>query len=462
MKLIGKTLTELLSLIEKKHISEEETTNYFLKRALKYNRKLNVFISLQNKIKHNKKGVLKGIPIPFKDNFLTKGINTSAASNLLKDFIPPYNSTVVQRLLNNGSSILGKTNMDAWAHGSSTETSDFGPTRNPWDTTRSPGGSSGGSAAAVSAYLSPIAIGSETAGSVRQPAAWCGIVGLKPTYGRVSRYGVIAMGSSLDCPGVLALSVKDSAIILSLIAGKDKYDATTSDISVPNYQYLIKSPKKYKIGIPEEYLKDTEKDIKNNILDAVKIYEKMGHKIVKIKLMSPKYSVSVYTIIQRAEVSSNLSRYDGLRYGKTRDFFGEEAKKRIMLGTFTLSQGYVDEYYKKAQKIRTLIIEDFNKAFKEVDLILAPTTPNTAMKLGESSKYSFFGELMDRLNEPSSVAGLPGISIPSGLDKKELPTSMQIIGRSFEEESILNLAYQFEQETNFFNLYEKQSKNYPD
>ncbi|MFH1827504.1 MAG: amidase family protein [bacterium] len=460
MKLLGKTLIELLDLINQKAITSPEVRKYFLNRSNKYNKKLNTYITIPNKLK-DYKGFLKGIPIAIKDNFLTRGLITTAASNVLKDFNPPYNATVVERLLNKGGSVLGKTNMDAWAHGSSTETSDYGSTKNPWDITRSPGGSSGGSAAVVSSYLAPIAIGSETAGSIRQPAAWCGVVGLKPTYGRVSRYGVIAMGSSLDSPGVFALSVKDCALVLSLIAGKDSYDATTSNIEVPNYKNLLNTFKKYKIGIPEEYLQTTDKDLKTNIYSAIKIYQKMGHKIKKIKLLNPQYSISVYTILQRAEVSSNLSRYDGLRYGKTREYFGKEAKKRIILGTFTLSQGYIDQYYKKAQKIRTLIIEDFEKAFREVDLILAPSTPNTAMKLGESEKYPFFGELMDRFNEPSSVAGLPGISIPIGLDKKNLPTSLQIIGKSFDEISVLDLANQFELETNFFNMFKKVLQKFP-
>jgi aspartyl-tRNA(Asn)/glutamyl-tRNA(Gln) amidotransferase subunit A len=350
--------------------------------------------------------------------------------------------------------------MDAWAHGSSTETSDFGPSKNPWDPSRSPGGSSGGSAASVAAYLAPISIGSETAGSIRQPASWCGIVGLKPTYGRVSRYGVIAMGSSLDSPGVLSRSVPDAALILSIISGKDEYDATSVDLKVSDYKNLIHNPKKFKIGVPEEYLKGIDSNIHKGILKTIDIFRKMGHQIKKIKLMDPSYSVSVYTIIQRAEVSSNLSRYDGIRYGEDRTYFGREAKKRITLGAFTLSQGFIDEYYLKAQKIRTLIMQDFENAFKNVDLILTPTTPITAIKLGEFTKYPFFGELMDKLNEPSSISGLPGISFPIGLDSNKLPMSAQIIGRPFDEESILNLTNQFELKTDFFNITNTLLKNF--
>ncbi len=352
--------------------------------------------------------------------------------------------------------------MDAWAHGSSTETSDFGSTKNPWDITHSPGGSSGGAAAAVASYLSPVAIGSETAGSIRQPASWSGVVGLKPTYGRVSRYGIVAMGSSLDSPGVLALSVEDCAYILEIIAGKDKYDATTSDEKVPNYLDSIKNNKKFNIGISEEYLKDINPEINVCFNKTIEIFKKLGHNIKKIKLLDPSKSIAVYTIIQRAEVSSNLSRYDGLRFGNDRSFFKEEAKKRIMLGTFTLSQGYIDKYYKKAQQLRTLIINDFNNAFKEVDIIIAPTTPTTAFKLGEFEKYPFFGELMDKLNEPSSISGLPGISIPVGLDRNKLPIGVQIIGKKFAESEILNLAYQFEKETNYFNITKELLKQYPD
>jgi len=454
MELKGKKLIELISLINSKQLSATEVFNYFLKRSNKYNKQLNAYLTICDN--------QTGIPIAFKDNFLTRNIRTTAASRVLEHYIPPYNATVVEKLLNKGFSVLGKTNMDAWAHGSSTETSDFGSSKNPWDITRSPGGSSGGASSVVASYLCPVSIGSETAGSIRQPSAWSGVVGLKPTYGRVSRYGVIAMGSSLDSPGVIALSVEDCAYILSIIAGKDKYDATSLTEDVPNYSESIKKNKKYVIGISEEYLKDIEPDIKKNYFKAIEIFKKMGHKIKKIKLIDPSYSVSVYTIIQRAEVSSNLSRYDGLRFGNNRSSFSEEAKKRIILGTFTLTQGYVDEYYKKAQKIRTLIINNFKQAFNNIDLILAPTTPNTALKLGEFQKYSFFGELMDRLNEPSSIAGLPGISIPVGLDKTKLPIGIQIIGKKLDEESVMNLAYQFEKETNFFGIIKELFKKYPD
>lgn len=465
--LLGKTVLELLELLAKKKISANEIRDYFLRRIEKYNKKINAFVTVVEEDKTNKTDkndrMERTIPLAIKDNFCTKGIRTTASSKVLENFIPPYESTVTLRLLKNGYYPIGKTNMDAWAHGSSTETSDFGPTKNPWDLTRSPGGSSGGSAAAVSAYLSPAAIGSETAGSIRQPAAWTGVVGLKPSYGRVSRYGLIAMGSSLDCPGPMTLSVEDAALLLWTVAGEDPYDATTVSEELPEYLLKkIKEKRKYTIGVPEEYFEGVTDEIKSQVNRAIEIFKKMGHSVKKVKLLLPKYAISVYTIIQRAEVSSNLARYDGIRYGNNRDFFGPEAKRRIMLGTFTLSQGYYDAFYKKAEAVRQLIKNDFEKAFQEVDLIVGPTTPVTALKIGEWEKYPFFGEMMDVLNEPAAVSGLPAINIPVGLSQEGLPVGMQIIGRYLDEIGILNLAYQFEKETNFFGVIKKGLENYPD
>jgi len=457
--LLGKSLTEILALIKNKKISSKEVIDYFLRRIEKYNPKLNVYLTVNRSWKPDKIEV----PIAVKDNFCTCGIRTTASSKVLENFIPPYESTVTKRLIESSFFILGKTNMDAWAHGSSTETSDFGPTKNPWDLSRCSGGSSGGSAAAVSSYLAPAAIGSETAGSIRQPASWSGVIGLKPTYGRVSRYGLIAMASSLDCPGPMTLTTEDAAFILKIIAGKDKFDATTTTNEVPDYLASLKKKKKFIIGVTDEYLNGVDEEIKEAFYQLMKILEKLGHKIKKIRLLPPKYSISVYTIIQRAEVSSNLARYDGIRYGNDRTFFGSEAKKRIMLGTFVLSYGYYNDYYKKAQKVRTLIIEDFKKAFHEVDMILAPTTPIAALKLGEFEKYPFFGELMDVLAEPGAIAGVCAISFPFGLTKKEnLPIGLQLMGRWFEEENILNLTYQIEKETDFLGVIKKGLKNYPD
>jgi aspartyl-tRNA(Asn)/glutamyl-tRNA(Gln) amidotransferase subunit A len=455
--LLGFSLLKLKKLLEEKELRADEIWEYFYQRIKKYNPSLNAFLMVIDYKKDN-----NYLPIAVKDNFCTRGIRTTAASKVLNDFIPPYESTVTQKLKNNNLFPIGKTNMDAWAHGSSTETSDYGPTKNPWDITRSPGGSSGGSAAAVSAYLSPAAIGSETAGSIRQPAAWSGIIGLKPTYGRISRYGLIAMGSSLDCPGPMTIDVADAAYLLQILAGFDKYDATSSDKVVDNYLDFLTKKRSYTIGISEDYFSGVDEQVKKAVDRVIDIFTKNGHRIKKIKLIPPKYAISVYTIIQRAEVSSNLARYDGIRYDNSRSFFGEEAKRRIMLGTFVLSYGYYDAYYKKAQKVRTLIIEDFKRVFKEVEMIFAPTTPVTALKLGEFEKYPFFGEMMDVLNEPAAVAGLPAINFPVGLDKNNLPIGAQLMGRWFEEKEILNLTYQLEKETNFFGIIKKGIEKYRD
>ncbi len=454
MDLLGKSLLELKQLVADKKIAEKEINDYFLKRIKKYNPLLNAYLTINQNI--------RGMPLAVKDNFCTRGLKTTASSKVLDNFIPPYESTVTQRLINNGFFAIGKTNMDAWAHGSSTETSDYRPSHNPWDLSRSPGGSSGGTAAAVSAYLAPGGIGSETAGSIRQPASWSGIIGLKPTFGRVSRYGVIAMGSSFDCPGPLTLTVKDTAYLLGLIAGKDQYDATSSPKEVPDYFQSLTIPKKYKIGIPADYFDGVDKETGGRIEEAVKILKKMGHTVTKIELVHPKYDISIYTILQRAEVSSNLSRYDGVRYGNDRSYFGMEAKRRTTLGTYTLSYGYYDAYYKKAQKVRTLIINDMKKAFSEVDFIVAPTAPTTALKLGEFEKYPFFGEVMDQLNEAAAVAGTPAINLPVGLDNNNMPIGIQIMGNYFEEEKILNFAYQFEMETDFFGVIKRGINNFKD
>lgn len=459
MDIFGTSLTGLKGLIDSKKISPNEIFSYFESRASKYNQGLHAYLTMID-VSDHKEGDLSGLPIAIKDNFCTEGVRTTASAKVLDTFIPPYESTVTRRLKEAGAVFTGKTNMDAWAHGSSTETSDYGPTKNPWDTTRAPGGSSGGSAAAVTAYLAPAAIGSETAGSIRQPASWCGIVGLKPTYGRVSRYGVIAMGSSFDCPGPMTQTTEDAAMILQVIAGKDPYDATSATEEVPDYKKEMKEKRTLTFGVPDEYMKGLDKDVEQKVEESLKILEKMGHKVKRVSLLDPKYSISVYTILQRAEVSSNLARFDGIRYGNGRDAFGKEAKRRMMLGTYTLSHGYYDAFYKKAQKIKTLIIEDLKRVFKDVDLIVAAPTPMTALKLGEFEKYPFFGETMDVLNEAAAVAGTPAISIPCGLDSKGLPVGLQFMGNYFDEGTILNAAYQFEKETNFFNVLEEGRKKY--
>lgn len=315
MDIVKKTYTELIQDLKAKKLRSKEIHEAFSSRIKKYNEELNIFLTVGDKAEDGK------MPMAYKDNFCTEGVRTTASSKVLDQFIPPYSATVVNKMTKAGTYVLGKTNMDAWAHGSSTETSDYGPTKNPWDTKRAAGGSSGGSAAAVSAFLAPVAIGSETAGSIRQPAAWCGVVGLKPTYGRVSRYGVIAMGSSFDCPGPITRTVEDAACILSHIAGKDPFDATSSETEVSDYQKALSSKKSLTIGVPEAYFEGVDNETKEKVNVAIKILEKQGHKIKKVELISPKYAISVYTILQRAEVSSNLARYDGVRYGNDRTFF---------------------------------------------------------------------------------------------------------------------------------------------
>lgn len=458
------TITEAKKLLDEKKITSTELTKHYLERIKKLEPKISAFVTVCEKealeeakksdklISQGAKKPLLGIPTSVKDNFNTQGVTTTASSKVLKDYIPPYDATIVGLLKEAGAVIVGKTNMDAWAHGSSTETSDFGSTKNPWNIKTLPGGSSGGSAASVAADEVVFSIGSETAGSIRQPAAWCGVVGLKPTYGRVSRYGVIAMGSSLDSPGPITKTVEDSAFVLNILAGKDKFDATTSPKSTEDYtKNLDQNISGLKIGISKSYFEQCDLQVKNLTSEALKIFEKLGARVKEIELFDPQYAIAVYTIIQRAEVSSNLARYDGIRYGNGREKFGEEAKRRIMLGTYALSAGYYDQYYNKAQKVRTIIIKDFEKAFKDVDVIVGPTSPSTALPLGASKGHPMFGEMADVLVEPSSIAGLPGINIPCGLSKDNLPVGMQIIGPQFSESLILNVANQFEKNTDFHN-----------
>ncbi|MBI4036855.1 Asp-tRNA(Asn)/Glu-tRNA(Gln) amidotransferase subunit GatA [Candidatus Daviesbacteria bacterium] len=454
------TIKQTLDGLKQKEFSSEELTKSCFERIKNLEGKLNAFVTTTEAgaIKNAKEADQKiadginlpllGVPFAIKDNFCTAGVKTTASSQLLDDFIPPYDATVVTKLKEAGIVMLGKTNMDAWAHGSSTETSDYGSTKNPWNLNHLPGGSSGGSAASIASDEAIGSIGSETAGSIRQPASWCGVVGLKPTYGRVSRYGVIAMASSLDCPGPIVKTVEDSALVLNILAGVDEYDATTSPKSVEDYiKNLNQKIDGLTIGISDDYFIGVEEEVKEKVMDAIKQLEKLGAKIKKIDLFDPKYAIAVYTILQRAEVSSNLARYDGIRYGGERDKFGEEAKRRIMLGTYVLSAGYYDAYYLKAQKVRTIIVEDFIKAFKDVDVIVGPTSPSVALPVGSSKNHPMFGEMADILVEPSTIAGLPGISIPCGFTKAGLPVGMQIIGPQFAESLILNVAHQYEQAT---------------
>src|SRR3989344_4545071 len=388
---------------------------------------------------------LLGVPYALKDNFCTENVLTTASSNIIRNFSPPYESTVSKKLKEAGAILLGKTNLDAFAHGSSTEASDFFTTKNPYDITRLPGGSSGGSAAAVASNMCIFAVGSETAGSIRQPAAWCGVVGLKPTYGRVSRYGVISMASSTDSPGPLTKTVWDAAFILNIISGKDEFDATSTDIDVSDFTRSVgRTETKLKIGIAKSYfVKGMDEGVKSKVLEAVGVLKKEGYSVKEVDLLDPKYSVAVYTIIQRSEVSSNLARFDGIRYGFDRSSFGFEAKKRIMLGTYTLSAGYYDQFYAKAQKVRTLSIEIFKRAFSEVDVIVGPISPCTALKEGATKDNAMFGEIQDMLLEPSSMAGITGISVPCGFSNG-LPVGFGIMADKFNEEKVLNLAASYE------------------
>ena len=405
---------------------------------------------------------LSGIPLAIKDNLCTKGIKTTCASKILENFLPPYESTVTERLLSSGAVMIGKTNMDEFAMGSSTETSAFGPTLNPWDTSKVPGGSSGGSAASVASGLCFGSLGSDTGGSIRQPASFCGVVGMKPTYGRVSRWGLIAFASSLDQVGPFANNVSDVAEILQVISGKDELDSTTVDIPVPNYlDSLLKSIKGMKIGLIDNCFQHEglAADVKNSVLSSASLLEKLGAEIINLSCPRFNDGIATYYVIAPSEASANLARYDGVKYGfrsgaensliemtsKSRALgFGSEVKRRILIGTYALSAGYVDAYYKKAQQVRTLIRRDFDDAFKKVDILLAPTAPTTAFGSGDNIDNPMAMYLSDLLTIPANLAGLPAISLPCGFDKSGLPIGLQLIGNVFEEGKLLQVASQFE------------------
>ncbi len=422
---------------------------------------------IDKKLERNEKlGLLAGIPIAIKDNICTKNLHTTCASKILKNFIPPYDAFAVKRLKEEDAIIVGKTNLDEFAMGSSTENSSFKITRNPWNYDYVPGGSSGGSTAAVAADLSFMALGSETGGSVRQPAALCGVVGVKPTYGRVSRYGLVAFGSSLDQIGTVTKDVRDAAVLLQVIAGHDLHDSTSVQVPVPDYSNGIDSGVDgLKIGIPKEYFAEgLNKDVDSAVKDALEIYKQLGAKIVDISLPHTEYAVAVYYIVANAEASSNLARYDGVRYAyrtdrasgivemycRTRtEGFGNEVKRRIMLGNYALSSGYYDAYYLKASKVRSLIKKDFDIAFEKVDCIICPTSPVPAFKIGERANNPLEMYLSDIYTIPANLAGIPGISIPCGFSKEGLPIGMQILARHFEEKKLLQIAYTFERKTDF-------------
>lgn len=405
---------------------------------------------------------LWGIPLAPKDIFLTQGIQTTCSSKILEGYLPPYNGTVIQKCLDHQAIIVGKTNMDEFAMGSSCETSYYKKTKNPWDLERVPGGSSGGSSAAVAADMCLASLGTDTGGSIRQPAAHCGIVGLKPTYGRVSRYGVIAFASSLDQVGPMTKDVEDAAIMMNVIAGHDPKDSTSIDCGVPDYtSFLNQSVKGKKIGVPKEYfVSGMEESVKSGVQQAMKKLQELGAEIVDVSLPHTEYGVAAYYILAPAEASSNLARYDGVRFGfrakdaanleelyvqtKTQGF-GDEVKRRILLGTYALSAGYYDAYYRQAQKVRTLIRQDFSDAFKICDVLLAPTTPTTAFKIDEKVGDPIQMYLSDVCTIPVNLAGLPSMSLPCGFDSKGLPIGFQLIGKPFDEGSIFQVAHAYEQ-----------------
>lgn len=462
-KLNTLTLVEAVKKLKAKEISHAELYSDIQGAIGKNNKELNIYLALNEKALDQAKdkldSPLAGVPIAVKDNFLTEGITTTASSNVLREFVPPFDSTVVGKLKDAGGVVLGKTNMDAWAHGSSTETSDFGPTKNPRNTDCLPGGSSGGSAAAIAADMCIGAIGSETAGSIRQPAAWCGVVGLKPTYGRTSRAGVVAMASSTDSPGPMGKTVEDCAMLLNHIAGKDKYDATTADKAVIDFtKNLKKGVKGLRVGVcyvDHPRLKGT--DAATSVERAATVFEKLGahvemvgvsESLKKGSIFDPEYAVAVYTVVQRSEVSSNLAGYNGIRYDSGRSHFGAEAKRRIMLGTFTLTKGYADKYYINAQKVRSLYIKNYNDLFQKYDVLISPTSPNYAEKIGASKGNPMYGELEDMLLEPCAISGLPGINVPCFRDPKtNLYMGLSIMSNYWEEEKMIQAAYAFEQAT---------------
>ena len=407
-------------------------------------------------------GPLAGVPIAIKDNMCTRGLKTTCASKMLEDFIPPYDATVIKSLKEAGAIILGKVNMDEFAMGGSTENSAFFKTHNPVNLDKVPGGSSGGSAAVVAGNLAPISLGSDTGGSIRQPASFCGIVGLKPTYGLVSRYGLVAFASSLDQIGPMTKDVTDTAILLNTLAGHDEMDSTSAKLEKKDYtKALVNDVKGLKIGIPKEYFEEgVNQEIKDKVMAAAEKFKELGATVEECSLPTTEYALPAYYIIACAEASSNLGRFDGIRYGyRTKNYetmqdifrnsrsegFGEEVKRRIILGTYVLSSGYYDAYYKKAQKVRTLVKQGFDKAFEKYDLLLAPTAPMTAFDIDSKISNPLEMYMADILTVPINIAGVPAISIPCGKDKDGLPIGMQLIGKHFDEETILRAAYTYEQ-----------------
>lgn len=479
-EILKKTAAEQRKALLNKEISAVELTNAAFERIEEVENKVEAFNCLtkevaidtakkvDEKIARNEElPLLAGIPLALKDNMNLIGYPTTASSKILENFVSPYNSTVTNKLLENLVPIVGKTNLDEFAMGSSTENSAFKKTKNPWDLNKVPGGSSGGSAASVAACEATLSLGSDTGGSIRLPGSFCGIIGLKPTYGRVSRYGLIAFASSLDQIGPFARSVEDAAMLLEVISGLDPKDSTSLNVPVEKYSTLLNNDLKgMKIGYIKELMGEgVSEDVSKAMQNAIDTYKSLGAEIQEISLPYIKHSIGVYYIIATAEASSNLARFDGVKYGyrskdpkslmemytKTRaEGFGPEVKRRIMLGTYALSSGYYDAYYKKAQQLRALIKEDFDKAFKNVDLLISPTCPNTAFEFGSKTEDPLAMYLTDIATISANLAGIPGISIPAGFDSAGMPIGLQILGPQLGETKLLNASYKFEQANDFY------------
>ncbi|MCP3762304.1 Asp-tRNA(Asn)/Glu-tRNA(Gln) amidotransferase subunit GatA [Domibacillus sp. A3M-37] len=475
MSLFDHKLTEIQSMLEKKEVSIPDLVDESFKRIAAVDSDVKAFITLdeENARKQadeaqsaGKTGILTGIPIGVKDNIVTKGLRTTAASQILHNFDPIYDATVVNKLREAGTITVGKLNMDEFAMGSSTENSSFQKTRNPWNLDHVPGGSSGGSAASVAAGEVPFSLGSDTGGSIRQPASFCGVVGMKPTYGRVSRFGLIAFASSLDQIGPITRNVEDNAHLLEAIVGIDSYDSTSANVPGENFAASLTGDiKGLRIAVPKEYLGEgVTEEVKQSILAALKVLEGLGATWEEVSLPHSKYGVATYYLLASSEASSNLARFDGIRYGyraenadnlidlykKTRaEGFGDEVKRRIMLGTFALSSGYYDAYYKKAQQVRTLIKKDFEDVLESYDVIIGPTTPTPAFKIGEIIDDPLTMYANDILTIPVNLAGVPGISVPCGFAENGLPLGLQIIGHHFDEKTVYRVAHAYEQATDF-------------
>ena len=488
MELYEYTVHELMDKLEKKEITISELTKAYVDRINEREKDVEAFVTtltdeaisksqeIEEMVKNGEiNSRFAGIPIGIKDNMCTKGVKTTCSSKMLENFIAPYDATVIEKLNNEGIISLGKLNMDEFAMGASTEYSAFKKTKNPWNLNTVPGGSSGGSAAAVAANLVPWALGSDTGGSIRQPSAFCGVVGLKPTYGLVSRYGLVAFASSLDQIGPITKDVQDAALLLNLIAGHDEKDTTSINNEKVDYTKCLKNDVKgLKIGVPKEFFGEgINAEVKAKLQEAIEKYKELGAIVEECSLDIAEYALATYYIIACAEASSNLGRFDGIRYGyRTKNFenlkdiyinsrsegFGQEVKRRIILGTYVLSSGYYDAYYKKALEVRTLVKQEFDKKFEKYDVLLTPTSPTVAFEIGTRSNNPLEMYLADICTVSVNIAGLPGISIPCGVDSKGMPIGMQLIGDKFKEEKILNAAYTYEQATKFREEYKPEFK----